>query len=151
LSESNIRILNSILHAIELPKTVTVLGRLCVEIEEPRYAKIKKGVFEKHEYDNDLDVLYIYHNGKFYKTVDGELKFGSRFKGHTVGEHMGNGWYRMHSDDGDVIEVSKKSIVIPERYTRKGRVSYSKSNVMISGVPVNSELRDFVLSEYGIT
>lgn len=89
-----------------LPETHSVLGRLCVEIDKPALFKTKDGVFRRIEFSKDEDILFIKHKNKFYRSIDGELDFGSKFKGFTVGEHMGNGWYRMYAANGDVLEFS---------------------------------------------
>jgi hypothetical protein len=149
-----------LLASLDLPQTIFIGKVRCIEISRPSFKddeNPKNGVYRKVEFDNDQDIYFVRQNDRYFKSIEGDISFGKSFlsngRHYTVGEHTGNGWYRIYDVYGAITEVSSKMILqrniprVPEKYIIGGEIVTALSNgIILNGKRISGEPSELIES-----
>jgi hypothetical protein len=147
-----------------LPTTEEITGFTPIKISTGLFVEIgdqpdttdetKDGIYKKFESTKDKNVIFLKRGGRHYKSISGDLQFGSKFVSdgeiYTVGEHLGNGWYRIYdiySNHKDLSVASLSKISTKRRY-RVGKqiIEVLKDGISFMGKKFVGEPADLIQS-----
>ncbi len=138
---------SQLLTASILPTTEEIVGFKPIKISTGLFVEIgdqpdatdetKDGIYKKFESSKDKNIIFLKRGGRFYKSISGDLEFGSKFVSggdlYVVGEHLGSGWYRIYDIYSNHKDLSTTSLSKISKQ-RKYRVGKHVIEVLENGI-----------------